>query len=259
MKPLKSLVVIGLVVALLSQHARAVVSLSGTRLVFDGRFHEATLDISNPGAAEVLVQAWLENPQAATEERGGAVADLPFAVTPPLTRLAAQGKQTLRVLYEGVGLARDRETLLHLYVLEVPRRSAARQQLNLAVRQRINLFYRPQGLAGDPALATQALIWQRMPDDPSLLRISNPTPFYVALNKIDIDGARMHDDVMLDPFSSHALRVPPAFAQRALPTLTFKALTDYGGQRDFCAQPQDSAPFHARPQSSGPRSSIGTC
>ncbi|MFK3798643.1 MULTISPECIES: fimbrial biogenesis chaperone [unclassified Pseudomonas] len=245
-----------LAVALFSCDVQAVVALSGTRLIFDGRFHEVAFELSNPGVRDVLIQTWLESVEPVEDDR----ANLPFVVTPPLAQLPPQGRQTLRVLYEGVGLPRDRESLLHLYVLEVPWRSAANQQLSLAVRQRINVFYRPQALVGDPALAPEALSWQRSPDDPLLLNLSNPTPFHVSLHNIRVGDVEVSEDLLLGPFSTFTFRLPASLGHRSgVDTLTFKALTDYGGQRDFCAQPKDRAPFHARLRTPGTPLSIGKC
>lgn len=209
--------------------AHAVVSLAGTRLVFDGRFREATIDVSNPGREQVLIQAWIADGRADPSTSH----DLPFVLTPPLAQLPGQGKQTLRVLYEGVGMPTDRESLLHLYVLEVPRRSAALQQLNIAVRQRINVFYRPPGLAGDPSDVPVRLIWHRDAQDSDVLHVRNPTPFHVSLLNIAFNGSEIREDLLLAPFSEHAIGLSGPVGQGRL---RFKALTDYGGQREFCAQ-----------------------
>lgn len=248
--------VVLVVAALFCSDARAVVSLAGTRLVFDGRFSEATIDVSNPGNAPVLIQSWLKDApgdQAASD-------DLPFVLTPPLAQLPAQGRQTLRVLYQGVGMPADRESLLHLYVLEVPRRSQARQQLNIAVRQRINVFYRPAGLAGDPAEAAQSLAWQMDAPDHAMVKVRNPSPFHVSLHQLAINEIEIAEDLMLEPFSAHSLRIPETLAQGVKDgNLSFKALTDYGGLRDFCAPFQAGTPFNARLRPSGAQSSIRKC
>jgi len=240
--------------AVISGQAHAVVSLTGTRLVFDGRFHEASIEITNHDRTEALVQAWLENPRA--QEVGAG--HLPFVVTPHLVQLPTQGRQMLRILYEGIGVPSDRESLLHLYVLQVPRRSEARQQLNIAVRQRINVFYRPVGLAGDPADAAQGLVWQWSQSDRPSIDVRNPTPFHVSLHNVSISGLALREDLMIGPFSQHRLPLP-AGATAAPGPLNFTALTDYGGSRPFCADPEPDAPFNARPRTAGTPSSIGKC
>ncbi len=238
-----------------SSDAQAVVSLAGTRLVFDGQFRETSIEVTNRGDATVLIQAWLQD---ARPEQGKPT-DLPFVVTPHLVQLPVQGRQTLRVLYEGVGMPVDRESVLHLYVLEVPRRSEARQQLSIAVRQRINVFYRPKGLSGDPAEAAQKLEWQWGAGDRTQLQVSNATPFHVSLQDLAIDGLKVSEDLMLEPFSKRLLTMPAQLHHAAAQQLTFKSLTDYGGQRDFCAQTLKSQPFNARLRNPATHSSIEKC
>lgn len=248
-------VVVCVVAALFCAEAQAVVTLSGTRLVYEGRFREVTIDVSNPGNAAVLIQAWLSDAQAEP-----APENLPFVLTPHLVQLPAQGRQTLRVLYQGVGMPVDRESLLHLYVLEVPRRSEAQQQLNIAVRQRINLFYRPVGLVGDPADAAQNLLWHWQAGERGVLEVRNPTPFHVALQQLALNGVAIAEDLLLAPFSAHSLQVPQTLTAHSREGgLSFKALTDYGGQRDFCAHVSASTAFNARLHPQGANPSIGKC
>lgn len=226
---MKSACLMTAVLVFTSAAAQATVSLSGTRLIFDGRFREASVDVSNRSDAQVLIQAWLADGRVG--ESGAA--DLPFVLTPHLAQLPAQGKQTLRVLYEGVGMPADRESLLHLFVLEIPRRSQAAQQLSIAVRQRINVFYRPAYLPGDPADAAQMLTWQRQAGGE--LSARNPTPYHVSLQNVRFDGVEISDYQLLPPFSEISLPLPARVSGDGMQrNLSFKALTDYGGQRDYC-------------------------
>lgn len=237
---MKRVCVSGILLAMASNVAQGAVSLSGTRLIFDGRYHEATIEVSNRGNSETLIQAWLEAPRG--DQSGDARApDLPFALTPHLARIPAQGKQTLRLLYEGIGMPQDRESMLHLFVLEIPRRSLAPQQLSIAIRQRINVFYRPKGLVGDPANAPQTLVWHRASTTDATLSVRNPTPYHVSLQALRINGIEIEDYRLLPPFSDASVRLsaPAVDAE----TLTFKAMTDYGGQRDYCAPFQAGQPF----------------
>jgi P pilus assembly chaperone PapD len=237
-----------------STHSHAAISLAGTRLIFDGRFREVSIQASNQGDNEVLLQAWLSDASG----HANSVGDLPFVVTPHLVQLPAQGKQSLRLLYQGVGMPSERESLLHLYVMEIPRRSEARQQLTIAVRQRINVFYRPAGLRGNPADAAQALSWHlaKGPGEASELRVHNPTPFHVSLLDLRLDGLPVKDDWLLTPGEATSL----SLARLSDATrLSFKALTDYGGQRGYCADLNPDKPVTAQSRSGTVHPSIGKC
>lgn len=263
----------GVVLAMISGIAQGAVSLSGTRLIFDGRYNEATIEVSNRSDAETLIQAWLDAPHAddqpGHDQPGVArAADLPFALTPHLVRMQAKGKQTLRLLYEGVGMPQDRESMLHLFVLEIPRRSPAAQQLSIAIRQRINVFYRPAGLSGDPADAAQTLLWQRAPSLNATLSVRNPTPYHVSLQDLRVNGIEVADYRLLAPFSDASLTLPVPDTKVATElgmegkvpdTLSFKAMTDYGGQRDYCAPFQAGQPFNVPLRTPDSHSLIGKC
>lgn len=227
-------------------NTQAAVSLSGTRLIFDGAFREVSIEAVNRSRHDVLLQAWLSDAQIDGELSG----DLPFAVTPHLTQLPAQGKQALRLLYEGVGISSDRESLLHLYVMEIPRRAQGENQLSIAIRQRINVFYRPPGLPGDPADTAQALDWQLARDasGASALQVNNRTAYHASLQHLQLDGVSgqqvVSDYLLLAPGATHSLplKQPVAAEQR----LSFSALTDYGGQRQYRAEIKGLAPANAK-------------
>lgn len=238
---------------LLSAWAQASVSLAGTRLIFDGKYREVSIEASNPSGKEVLLQAWLSAADASSKPEY-----LPFVVTPHLVRLPAQGKQSLRLLYEGVGMPVTHESLLHLYVLEIPRRSDAKQQLTIAVRQRINVFYRPPGLSGNPADSAQGLIWQRVQEAGGEVRlhVRNPTLFHVSLLALQLDGQQVRNDWLIKP--GEATSVLLAKDVRAT-RLSFKALTDYGGQRAYCAELNGGESAAARLMTGTSNSLIGKC
>ena len=235
------------VICAASAGAQGAVSLSGTRLVFDGRYREAGLQASNRGANDVLLQTWLSAPEDDDDTPPAQRRSLPFVVTPHLHRLAAGGRQTLRILYQGTGMPTDRESLLHLYVTHVPKQSEGSNQLNIAVRQRINVFYRPPGIAGDPAATAGALRWtiERSASGGQILRVDNPTAYHAALQTLSLDGIVLSEYQLLAPGARHHFALPLSTpGQRRC--LAFKALTDYGGQRDYCATFTDDATFSAR-------------
>jgi P pilus assembly chaperone PapD len=250
----------GVLLALICSVAQGALSLSGTRLIFDGRYDEATIDVSNRSDSEALIQAWLDVPHEGSEPQDSRSVDLPFALTPHLARVPAQGKQTLRLLYEGVGMPRDRESMLHLFVLAIPRRSELAQQLSIALRHRINVFYRPAGLSGDPADAAQMLIWQRVQGADMQLSVRNPTPYHVSLLDVRVGEVSVADYRLLPPFSGASLALPADQPERTAPeTLHFNAMTDYGGQRYYCAPFQGWQPFTVPLHRLDSHSRVGKC
>ncbi|WP_117140277.1 fimbrial biogenesis chaperone [Pseudomonas amygdali] len=228
--------------------AQGAISLSGTRLVFDGQYHEASIEVRNRGDSEALFQAWISDARDDDDTPQARRSTLPFVVTPLLSRLPVGGRQALRVLYQGTGMPQGRESLLHLYVLEVPRRQEGVRQLNVAVRQRINVFYRPIGLEGNPADTGAKLLWTLTHDEAgvSVLTVSNPMPYHASLQALRIDAVQISEYLLLAPGAHSEMVVPASVLPSATRRFSYKALTDYGGQRTYCTPLKGHAVFTAR-------------
>lgn len=91
---------LGLLGLLAISQAHAGISLSATRLVFDGKHKEAGITVRNNGE-DVLIQSWIDTDAADSTS-------VPFAVTPPLVRVAGNEQQLLRVIYEGTGMPSEK-------------------------------------------------------------------------------------------------------------------------------------------------------
>jgi len=183
--------------------AQAGFSIGGTRVIYHEAEGEASVHLKRvTGDKPVLLQVWLDDGDPAAKP---GTQNLPFIVTPAVSRVNANGTQVIRILHNGDALPQDRETLLFFNALEIP---AARDTdlptdknyLQLATQARMKFFYRPASL---PIAATQAPDLLRFEldassetanDTPFRLRIHNPTPYYVtirdlALHAPDADAA----------------------------------------------------------------------
>ncbi|KVA04260.1 pilus assembly protein [Burkholderia latens] len=217
--------------ALAASASHASISLSSTRLIFDGKNKETSVTVNNDGG-DALIQAWLDP----LEE--GASGQLPFAITPPLAKLPAKQQQLLRMLYEGVGMPTDRESAFWLNVQEVPQTAQNDNVLQLAVRQRIKVFYRPAGLSADPQKAPGSLQWQLNRDDgKAMLRLNNPSLFHVTVvdAKVRAGGADepVIDAKMVAPNATVTLPVKLPTAGAAAPELRYDVINDYGGRQSY--------------------------
>ncbi|VVP86602.1 putative fimbrial chaperone YadV [Pseudomonas fluorescens] len=231
---------LGLAGVLMTHSAFASISLSSTRIIFDGAHKEANVTVRN-GGQTILAQSWLDAGDAA----GSAP---PFAVTPPLARLEPNQQQLLRILYEGRGMPADKESVVWLNVQEIPQASAADvNTLQLAVRQRIKVFFRPDGLTGDAAQAPVQLVWQLVTQaGKSVLKVKNQSNYHVSLADLKIAAGNkaelVIDSTMIGPGevrSFNLKELPPGS-----PRLTFSAINDYGAQQRFDA-PLSATESHA--------------
>lgn len=225
--------------------AYADISLNTTRVIFDGKNKEASLIVRN-GANPVLIQSWLES--NTPDDKG----ELPFAITPTLARMQVNGQQLLRVLYAGGANAMpsDRESVLWVNVQEIPQQAESENSLQIAIRQRIKLFFRPTGLTGTAAEAPAALRWSiDSADGKQVLKVQNPTAFHVSTTGIDLgsgaDKQRVSEPVMIAPGESKTFALKSAAASNS--AVNFTAINDYGGSESYQAPIGGAAPAQASP------------
>ncbi|MGB3123653.1 MAG: molecular chaperone [Pseudomonas sp.] len=218
---------LGLLGMLLATQAAASISLNATRIVFDGDHKEANITARN-GNQDVLVQSWVDMNDASGSRA-------PFAVTPPLARVFAKEQQLLRILYEGTGMPTDRESVVWLNVQEIPKASEAENTLQLAIRQRIKIFYRPAGLTGSALQAPAQLEWTLTQHGAhTLLQVKNPTLYHVSMADIKVQAQLASDSTMIAPGEEKQfpLTAPPAPGPVQL---SFSSINDYGAQNHYTA------------------------
>ncbi|BFO04349.1 Chaperone protein fimC precursor [Pseudomonas putida] len=222
---------LGLLGMLLAPPAMAGISLSATRVVFDGAHKEANVTVRN-GGQDVLIQSWIDS----DDDQHHTV---PFAVTPPLARVMAKQQQLLRILYEGTGLPQDRESVVWLNVQEIPQASEKANTLQLAVRQRIKVFFRPAGLPGDALQAPTELGWRLTREGAStVLSVTNPSLYHVSMADLTVtaNGQRTlaADSAMIAPGQTRTFALAKVLAD-APANLSFRSINDYGAQSEYHA------------------------
>lgn len=217
-------------------HANAGIVVDGTRVVYPAAKREVTINIENPSSAPSLVQVWLDagDPHAMPGD-----SKVPFVLTPPLFRIDPTKVQSLRLVYTHDPLPADRESLFWLNVLDIPPRAAANadapNQLELAFRHRMKVFFRPVGLAGSAADAPGRMTWKLLSKDGKLVGIqaNNPSPYHVSMFKVILTLAGKPVTVqadMVDPFGSRSFELPDPVASPNGPVaLEYWFINDYGG------------------------------
>ncbi|KVZ02766.1 molecular chaperone [Burkholderia stagnalis] len=178
-------------VCIVSMPSNASLSIVGTRFVFPGDAKTLAIGVRNVGDAPVLVQTWLDDGKP---DANPATIRVPFMLAPPIFRLDPMQKRAIRVQYIEGGLATDRESLFWINVLELPASASASdgdRTLRVVYRVRMKLLFRPVGLAGAPDGAPDALHWaiDRPAADAARLVATNPSPYYVALTRVELGGA----------------------------------------------------------------------
>lgn len=218
---------LGLLGMLMATQAAASISLNATRIVFEGDHKEANITVRN-GNQDVLIQSWVD-----MNDADGSRA--PFAVTPPLARVFAKEQQLLRILYEGKGMPTDRESVVWLNVQEIPKASEVENTLQLAIRQRIKIFFRPAGLAGSAQQAPGQLEWSLVKHGAqSVLQVKNPTLYHVSMADIKVQAQLASDSTMIAPGEEKRFPLSAALASGPV-QLSFSSINDYGAQNHYSA------------------------
>jgi P pilus assembly chaperone PapD len=232
---------VGLLGLLMVDQTMAGISLSSTRLVFDGQHKEAGITVRNSGA-DVLIQSWIDTDTSDT-------AAVPFAVTPPLVRVSGDEQQILRVIYEGTGMPTDRESVVWLNVQEIPQAAKTSNTLQLAVRQRIKVFFRPAGLKNNAYLAPSELTWRLVERGAKyLLVVNNPGQYHVSIADITLQSGAVSehpfDSMMIAPGEQKEFSLKQLHNANTA-HLLFSSINDYGAQDRYAAQLSNSADTRA--------------
>lgn len=221
--------------ALASEAALAGVVVDTTRVVYMSSKREVSVSMRNVGDRPSLVQIWIDAGDPSVRPGNDAV---PFALTPPLFRLDPAKAQTLRLIYTQEPLARDRETVFWLNVLDIPPRTASgpepSNRLEMAFRHRLKLFFRPSGLPGSAESAAASVTWSiAQHGEDIVLEARNPTPFFVSLAEVQLSSGGKTiagSPGMLAPFANQQFKL----SKQAAPP-TGQTTVQYGFVNDFGA------------------------
>ena len=218
----------------ISTLAQAEIILHGTRVVYPSNAREVTMQVSNNGDKPSLVQAWVDTGDAkSTPDKSNA----PFMITPPIFRVEPNSSQALRIaaLPATQGLSQTQESVFWLNVLDIPPKvsstvseAAPDNFMQLAIRSRIKLFYRPAALKDEANEAPGKLQWRLGGQN---LQVKNPTPCHVSMTAVyQLKGEQKTDllpqGLMLAPFEEKNI----ALANHASSQFSFIAINDYGGR-----------------------------
>lgn len=203
---------------LMASAAHAGITIGGTRVVYPESKKESSIQVSNPDNIDYLVQSWVENENNSREKA-------PFLITPPLFRLDGKQDNVLRVIRTGGNLPEDRESLFWLNIKSIP--SSTRQDnintLQIAIKTRIKLLYRPASITGKPEEVATQLQWREQGNQ---LIVNNPTPFYMNFQEVSVGGKKLEKISYAIPKGESHFTLP---ANTTSKTVSWKIINDYGG------------------------------
>lgn len=218
-----------LLLASLCAPAYSAVRPQLTRVVAYASDKETPVEIINESSESYMVQSWLE-------DLDGKDANIPLVLTPPVMRLDAQKQGKLRLVVLPAELPQDRESVYWLSIQEIPpkAKTEADNKVVIAIRSRLKVFVRPQGLDAKGAReAIKSLTWSVENDGgKTWLKANNPSAYYISFGKLMVNGTMLDDKYLMPaPHGSQRYAVPKALAGKKA-TITYSAMSDYGSAGD---------------------------
>lgn len=230
--------------------ASAGVMLGGTRVILGEKDREASISVKNTGTSPYVVQTWIDAGEGNTKT--------PLLVTPPLSRLDPGMENILRIMRVGGGLPADRESVFRLNVKEIPEKADTKENtLQIAVRTRIKLFYRPANLPGKPWDARTHLKWAVSAGEGgqgAVLRIGNDSAYHVTFTGLTINGGKQEINAdMVPPFGEMSYPLDAVKTPQAI-EVSFTTLNDYGGEspREMVRVPVGTEPVAVKAEPVAP-------
>ncbi|MGR5115202.1 fimbrial biogenesis chaperone [Photobacterium damselae] len=214
-------IVLILVLIFTTDICHAAVALGATRVVFDSSKDQTSLLVSNNSDENAfLVQSWVENDSGEKTEQ--------FFMSPPLFAIHGKKENKLRITntHDKV-LANDKETLFWLNVKAIPsvsEDSKEKNTLQIAIVNRIKMFYRPSNLKIKRDEAIKHISFKETPNS---IIVSNKSPYFITFSEIDV-GVEKYDSFMIKPYGSHEMKIKKHFSG----SIKFKTINDFGAYNE---------------------------
>lgn len=181
--------------------AQAAFVVNGTRFIYPAGQNSIVATVRNQAKLTYGGQVWIASSETNKEQAN-------FVPSPTFFKLAAGQAQVVRILGVQEGqLPVDRESLFLLNIQEIPPApKPGSNAISIAMNTQVKLIYRPEALAQGRRNAEQQL---RISRTPAGLRVENPTPYYLAISTLQVNGQRALVSAVTDkalatlaPFSS---------------------------------------------------------
>lgn len=185
---------------LISSHtAFANIVVNGTRVIYPEKNNETVVQLINNGNDPALVQSWIDDGDIDSTPE---TANVPFLLSPPVVKVSGNAGQQLRIKKLPASLPTDRESVFYLNILDIPptpEHLQGKNTMQLAIKTRIKLFYRPTHLQAGVDEALESISVKA--ENRGFL-ITNNSPYYVTIANIDDrKGQKMlSDSLMINPF-----------------------------------------------------------
>jgi fimbrial chaperone protein len=193
--------------------AQAAFVINGTRFIYPAGQNSIVATVRNQAKLTYGGQVWVASSVANQEQAN-------FVPSPTFFKLSPGQAQVVRILgVQESQLPTDRESLFLLNIQEIPPApKPGSNAISIAMNTQVKLIYRPEALAQGRRAAEQQL---RVSRTASGLKLENPTPYYLAISTLQVNGQRAPVNAATDkalatlaPFST--IEVTDTFAPGAI-------------------------------------------
>lgn len=199
------------------QASHAGFGLETTRVIYSEKDrNQSVVAFNTDKNTSYLAQSWIEN------EKGDISPD--FIATPPLLKLRPQQKNTIQ-LTKNITLSPEKETLYWLNVKFIaPTPVDAENVLKYSMTNRIKMIYRPT-MVGKLSLEEEVkkVSWSIQNNQ---LILNNPSPFYINIAEISVNGHELKSKSYIAPNSTEKLAI--GFSAMPQSKIAIKYINDYG-------------------------------
>lgn len=209
-----------------SINAFAAIQVNATRVIYNSTSKSASLSITNESDNTYIVQTWLDTGSPSQMPK-----DLPIVVTPPILKLSTKKEAILRFIYSGRGLPKNKESLFWINIQEIPPIPKQENVLQVAIRTRIKLLYRPDSLKTNLQQQAKRLKWQHQGSN---ILVINEGPLHITLDKLMLKSGGISWAVNADMVKPHdILRVSLPRGAQSANNMSFTYINDYGGYTEI--------------------------
>ncbi|EOF5099664.1 fimbrial chaperone [Salmonella enterica] len=205
----------------------AGIVVGGTRVIFPGSAADTTISVYNKETTlPYLIQVWVDPFNKDDKSKP------PFTVIPPVSRLEPGQEKVLRIVKVAGELPKDRESVFWLNVKNIPPSSDKKDTstLEIAIKTRIKLFWRPATITLIPEKAVAKVKWHKQGNK---LVVENPNPIHINVMDVIVDGKDVPLN-MIRPFETLTLALPAGVSGHSL---VWRFINDYGAISEPVKQP----------------------
>lgn len=219
-----------LAILIFSKNVLANVIINGTRIIYPEQSDSIVIQLTNNSTTPSLVQSWIDSgDNNSTPEN----TDSAFYLYPPIVKIEGLQGQQLKLKKIIQNLPVNIESVFYLNILDIPKTSElakGKNAIQLAIRSRIKIFYRPKGLTETPDKAYEKISYQ-LKDNYILVENNSQYSFTIAsITSVHNKNESYVDAEMILPLSSKALPLKENCKNQDL-LITY--INDYGAYKSI--------------------------